>query len=71
MKTDYFRGSLYDDVLESLSDVRRQAMDNMRKIRERSGTSKGKKNSELETIQTMSKKNRNSCTLPEEDFLTG
>ena len=38
-----FRGSLYDDVLESLSDVRRQAMDNMRKIRERSGTLKGEK----------------------------
>ena len=43
MITDYFRGSLYDDVLESLSDVRRQAMENMRKIRERSGTLKGEK----------------------------
>ena len=50
MKTDYFRGSLYDDILESLSDVRRQAMDNMRKIRERSGASKGKKNAR-ETIK--------------------
>ena len=43
MMTDLFRGSLYDDVLENLSDVRRQAMDNMRKIRERSGTLKGEK----------------------------
>lgn len=40
-KFEEFRGSLYDDVLESLSDVRRHAMENMRKIRERSGTLKG------------------------------
>ncbi|XP_028417505.1 uncharacterized protein LOC114541907 [Dendronephthya gigantea] len=39
-KFEEFRGSLYDDVLESLSDVRRQAMENMRKIRERTGTLK-------------------------------
>ena len=32
-------------MLESLSDVRRQAMENMRKIRERSGTLKGEEKS--------------------------
>ena len=40
---DFFsRGSLYDDVLESLSDVRRHATENLRKIREKSQTLNGK-----------------------------
>ena len=38
----FSRGCLYDDVLENLSEVRRHAMENMRKLREKSGTLKGK-----------------------------